>query len=239
MRRVLLLMVLLVLPPAAAHAGVVYSNGFNGVSPTSAGFTGGTLTTSPNGKAQFLALGQHETATLSLAGLAAHSSVTVGFDVDVLLSMDGDGQYGGGRDQFLVTYAGSASGTLLDADYANYKGVTQDNGGQGTPIIPHGYPSLTGSDPALRNTFGYAYAGEASIDDSVYHYSLTVADTSPALAIAFTSNATELPANEFYGIDNVVVSTNSDAEAPLPEPASIVIGALGLAGIAAVHRRSG
>ena len=234
MRWLPLCMVSLALSTSGAHAGIVYSNDFNGPSPTSAGFTGGTLTTSPNGTAQFLALGQHQTATLSLTGLAAHGSVTIGFDVDVLLTMDGDGQYGGGRDQFLATYAGSTSGTLLDTDYANYKGTTQDNGGQGTPVIPHGYAALTGSDPALRNTFGYSYKGDASVDDSVYHYSLTVADASPTLSIAWTSNATEAVGNEFYGIDNVTVSIGMTS---VPEPASLVVGALGLAGIAAVRRR--
>ena len=219
-------------------SAIVYSNDFNGSSPTSAGFVGGALTTSPNGTAQFLALGQHETATLSLAGLAAHDSVTVGFDIDVLLSMDGDGGFGGAQDQFLATYAGLTAGTLLDADFANYKGTTQDNGGQGTPIIPHGYASLTGSDPALRNTFGYLYMGRAFAGNSVYHFSFTVADTSPAFAVAFTSNTSETADNEFYGIDNVTVSIQSNGEAPIPEPASLLVGALGLAGIAAARRRS-
>jgi hypothetical protein len=217
----------------SAGATQVYSNDFQGGS--TAGFSAGSIQTSPNASAEFLgAFAQGGSTTLSLTGLAAHSEVTVSFDVDVILSMDGDGQYGGGRDQFLVTSSAASTPTLLNNDYANYPGNTQDNGGQGTPTIPDGYAAQTGASSV--NTFGYAYGGDPSIDDSVYHYTFTFADTASSLAFTFAGNTSEDVSNEFYGIDNVIVSTNAVA---VPEPAawSLMIVGFGLIGGLTRRRR--
>ncbi|MEO8812178.1 MAG: PEPxxWA-CTERM sorting domain-containing protein [Caulobacteraceae bacterium] len=211
----------------SAGAVQVYSNDFQGGS--TAGFSSGSIQTSPNGSAEFLGpFAQGGSTTLSLSSLAAHSMVTVSFDVDVILSMDGDGQFGGGRDQFLVTTTAPSASTLLDNDYANYPGNTQDNGGQGTPTIAFHYAPQTGASSV--NTFGYAFGGNPSIDDSVYHYTFTFADTASNLGFTFHGNTSEGVSNEFYGIDNVVVSINAPGGVPEPTTWALMLIGVGAAG---------
>src|SRR5438067_1324355 len=61
----------------------------------------------------------NSTDTLTLTGLAPHTTATVSFDVYFIRSWDGDGPFGGAADHFGVT---ANSVTLLNSTFANYPG---------------------------------------------------------------------------------------------------------------------
>ena len=108
-----------------SRAAVVYSNGFGS---NSTGFSAGTLTTAPSGE-QFLS-GLAGGSTLTITGLAAHTSVSLGFTLDVVGSMDGgpNPQFGGGPgDFFTVRFSGASASTVFNQTFANYgNGNTQN-----------------------------------------------------------------------------------------------------------------
>jgi hypothetical protein len=216
----------------ASASTIVYTSDFQDSS--TADFTGGALQTSPNNTI-FLAPGAPgASTTLSLTGLAPHTDVTLSFTVDVVGSMDGGPNplYGGGTgDYFDVTYSGDSSANIFHYAFANYgNGNTQD------------YPVL-GSAPATGATTinGLDYSGFPDsgngIQDSEYNITLApITDSNGAISFTFTDNSNEGFGNEFYGIDNVVVSTNSDAVVT-PEPGTIALLALGLGALPFVRRR--
>lgn len=210
-----------------APAGTVYSNDF---SSNSNGFTTGNIVTSPSNTAKFLgsfAQGGIPSTTLNLSSLQPFTTGTLSFDIDVILSMDGDGQLGFGRDAFIVSGTGL---TTFDHDFANYPGNSQDY-----PVI-NSLPG-TGSDPTLTNTFGYEFDNNPTINDTVYHITLPFTASGTSLSFTFAANTSEDVSNEFYGIDNVVVTT--DAVPPVPEPASMTLLGASLLAFGAMRRRRG
>jgi len=82
---------------AASQASVIYSNDFQ-TGDTSGWSTSG-VASSPSSE-RFLGELGNQTSTLSLNGLSAHDTVTVEFDLSILKSWDGSGQYCCGPDTF-------------------------------------------------------------------------------------------------------------------------------------------
>jgi hypothetical protein len=206
----------------SASALTVYSNDFEGGS--TAGFSAGTIQLVPNGSTNILGeFSQGASTTLSLTGLAPHSNVTLNFTLDVVGSMDGDGENGGGPDNFLV----SAPGIIFNQNFANYAGGNTQN----YPTEP----SAPATGAAGTDTLGYSGFPDSGngIQDSIYNFSLSFASTSSTLAITFAGDTSEPASNEFYGIDNVVV----DTDASVPEPASLALLGAGIAGLGFFRRR--
>ena len=223
----------------SAMASVVYNNDF---SSNSTGFTGGTIVAAPSGQ-KFLSFGgAGGSANLLVTGLAAHTNVTLSFSLYVIGSMDGavnptTGIPGGGNgDYFIVTYAGSSGGTAFNQAFANY-------GGGETQTYPVA-GSAPGTGAATVNALGYTgfpstSPGGVNIQDAEYNFTLApITDSFGAFSFGFTDNSNEGVGNEFYGIDNVVVSIN-DVPTPgaVPEPASWATMLLGFAGIGTALRR--
>jgi hypothetical protein len=206
---------------SSGFAGTVYSNDFE--SASTADFSGGSINTSPSGQHFLGEFGQSSATTLTLTGLAPHSTVTLGFTLDVVGSMDGVGPFiagGGNGDFFTVDYSGNSSGNVFDHAFANYAGGnTQD------------YPaalSAATSGSAGTDTLGYTGFPDSGngVQDSIYNFILSpIADSAGTISFTFTSLSNEALSNEFYGIDNVVVSTDASAT---PEPSTIFLGASGL-----------
>jgi hypothetical protein len=209
----------------SASAVTVYSNNFEGGS--TAGFSAGTIQLVPNSSTSILgAFSQGASTTLTLTGLAAHSNVTLNFTLDVVGSMDGDGENGGGPDNFVVT---ATPGTIFNQNFANFAGGNTQN----YPTEP----SAATTGAAGVNTLGYSGFPDSGngVQDSIYSVSLSFADTSSSLSITFAGDTSEPTSNEFYGLDNVVVTT--DASAGIPEPASLALLWAGIAGLGFVRRR--
>jgi len=222
--------------PASAQNTTVYSNNFtNGAGPefsnNSTSTTPGTAAHAPD---KFLGEFGNQSTTLTLNGLATHSTVNVTFDLYMIRSMDGNGPFGGGPDPWSVSENGN---TLLSTNFANFPGDTQSFGGpngSGGYLTGGTYAPQTGATEA--NTLGYQFNG--SPEDAVYHLSFTFNDASSALALNFLGQPNEALSNESWGLDNVVVKTNA---APVPETGtSASLGlllALGLGSLAIARRR--
>jgi hypothetical protein len=192
-----------------AFAAVVYSNSFS----VSAGVEwSDTTTTTVNGE-DFLADGVHGsgagTNTLTLSSLPAHDSVTVSFDLYIIESWDGNGQEGGGVDNWQL----KADGTnVLFTNFANFTGAnTQAYPNQVSPYGPGGaFAPRTG---AFAN--GHLGYGTGDFGDATYRFSFTFPHSASNIVLDFTSLQNQTPGDEGWGLDNVVVSANSVAPAPI------------------------
>lgn len=222
---------LFLLATTASHAQQVYSNDFSG----SAGSEWSNPIISTSNGERFLAdnaFGSGAgTNTLTLTNLPAHSSVTVGFDLYIIQSMDGNGPGGGGPDFW--TFAANGN-TLLNTTFANYaNGNTQAFVSQ---------TDFTGNTAAPRTGAfdnGHLGFGTGDFGDSTYRFLYTFNDTSPNLALAFTSLQNQGAGDEGWGLDNVTV-TLTPAVAATPEPGSLaLVAGLSLSGsLFALRRRS-
>ena len=222
--------------PAAAQTTTVYSNNFtNGAGP---GWSTTATDTTP-GTASHVAdkfLGQfgNQTTTLTLNGLASHSTVNVAFDLYMIRTMDGNGPEGPdswslAENAHTLIFTNFATATLLNQ--------TQDFGGSngsGGYLTGGHYAPYTGATEI--NTLGFLSRGQ--VEDAVFHLSFTFADASSALNLNFIGGQTQGIDDESWGLDNVIVKTNA---APVPEAGtSTSLGlllALGLGGLAIARRR--
>jgi hypothetical protein len=176
-----------------------------------------TNTDSPNGQQRFLGeFGgptilserpydpQHfvrvdQTVRLTLAKLAAHKTMTISFDLYVLKSWDGNNpNYG--PDRWKLGVQGGPA--LIDATFSNNpKTAAYDLSLQNYPADDS--PPCRGA--AAVNTLGYKFFG-----DSTYHLTFTFVHTADAVVFEFASSLFEGKgaADESWGLDNVVVSTD-------------------------------
>ncbi len=211
------------LTASASASTPVYSNDFEGGS--TAGFSGvTTITTAPTNYTNFLgptSLGSSSDLTLNTTGLA---SITLGFDLLTLNSLDGDGtSLCCGPDAFRLTVNGST--TLLNETFSNVTGWTQSYGGPGSP-------GGTGSDASLTGVLGYSYYGP----DHTYHLSYVVPVAGASTVISFIGASEQGWSDEGFGIDNVVV-TGTPLARGVPEPATWTMMMLGVFGLGALLRR--
>ena len=143
-----------------------------------------------------------ESIELSLDSLPPHASMTLGFDLYVLKSWDGDSPTYG-PDRWAVRLAGGP--TLLESTFSNNFKTATDRSVQGYPVpgsAPH-----TGAVAA--NTLGYGFW----FGDSTYHLTFTVPHSGRSATFAFSSSLYEGKAeqarstrDESWGLDNVRVS---------------------------------
>jgi len=142
-----------------------------------------------------------ETVTLTLRDLKPHTFVTVAFDLYILKSWDGNNQTYG-PDRWSLRVRGGA--TLLDTTFSNNPKTGADLSQQNYPVANSPYQS--GAESV--NTLGYTFYG-----DSIYHLSFNFPHTGETLVLNFSSSLFEGKGtdDESWGLDNVRVSSNSDA----------------------------
>jgi hypothetical protein len=203
---------------------VVYSNDFE--ANTAPGWSGAGSIQSPAGLVN-VGFGKHHwrndfvgTSTLTVSGLAAHTSLNFSFDLAMWDSIDQG-------DRFVIRVDGVA---VYDSstDFFNYGNDTQGHG-PGTlisdPFTGFGTPDY-GFNPGFR--------------DSARHASFTLAHSGFSAEISFAFPNSQGGTDESFGIDNIVVSINSDpGPSGVPEPASLalVLGGLALSVSARRHTR--
>ena len=215
----------MILTAGAARADVIFSNDF---SANANGFTGTTtIVTAPNGE-QFLGpLTQGAFTSLAL-DTTGYSSVTLNFDLYGILSLDGSNPVHG-PDVFNLTVVGGP--LLLNENFSNFVNYQNNPPSNFQSYGPNpSNPGRTGSDAALYGHLGYFWANPEG-GDTTYHLSYTFAPTGNATTILFTGLSTQGPSDEYFGIDNVVVTA-------VPEPATWTMMIIGFgAARGAIRRR--
>jgi hypothetical protein len=222
---------------APVQAAIIYQTDFSTV-PGSEWSNNSTRTR--NGET-YLASGSgygfgNGTVTLTLNGLAMGASATIDFDLYVIGSWDGNG-VPGNTPSWPVWSRPDNWGVTVNGQqkvYTNFVHYTVDKQTQAYPamLFPLGSgasnPARTGV--AATNHLGY---GTGYYGDSTYHLSILAENLqSTTLTIAFSSYQTEDMYNEGWGLDNVKVTTS-----PIPVPASLLLLAPGLVGLAGFRRQ--
>jgi hypothetical protein len=217
----------IVLSTAALHsarAQIIYSNGFDG--PVGPEWSLTTTSVTPVGGRTFLGEFGNQTAVLTLSSLPAHTSVTVSFDLFIIQTWDGN-DTSAGPDIWDLSVAGGP--TLLHTTFQNPHNLFASSGQAYPDMYPGGqHPSGTGA--AEINTLGYVDQGPLHLGpmDMVYELKFTFADADSVLALDFSASDLEA-SNEYWGIDNVVVT--------IPEPSSLALAIVGVTTVGLGLRR--
>ena len=220
--------------PAAASAVAVYSENFNGGgvgsewSTNSGTLAVDTAANSPNekylGRADSSELGlSNQTVTLTLAGLAAHTQVTLTFDMIVMRTMDGN-------EPFTISAVGP--GTLASVFFENLTGsnlLGGSNHGNGSGVFGHA---------DAENSLGVTPdVNPGAIETALYRRSFPFAHSTSDLVITFTYSGLSSLSDESWAIDNVLVETNAQVTTEASTPATLPLAAAGLLGAAFVRRQ--
>lgn len=216
---------------SAADAGLIYSEDFE------SGPVGGEWSTSFGSLAVDTAPGgqnilgandgsvdglSNQSVTLSLTGLGGHSSISIGFDLIVIDSMDNSEPFTvviGGSDVFgPVTFINRIAGPTTSSDLA-----------------------LTGA-PISLDTHGFSPVNSLSRSDAVYRINFDVAHALSTLDTIFSFSGLQNIADESWSLDNIQIASNGGNDGGsngnnVPEPATAALLSLGLAGLGFTRRR--
>ena len=222
----------------SAQAVVIFNENFNDGTVDSAitGSAALAVDTAPAGQ-QFLGLNDgtnntdpsnrglsNTTVSLSLSGLAPHTSATLNFTLFVINSMDGN-------EPFSVSEL--TAGALLAATCSNVFG---------THTCVTSVPAAGVLSPDAIATLGFAPLNSGvTAADSTYNFSLTFAHSAPSLVASFSYSGLQGLADESWGLDNILVEINSNGTTPppagVPEPGSLALLGSALAGFCLARRR--
>ncbi len=231
----------------------VYSNNFEGAAVLGAGVTaaisGAGATESSQGYSAYGfgttlyrndSLGDPAASTtLTLSGLQAHTSISLGFLLAVIDSWDGMASNGCAPDNFTVRLDGAS---IFSTDFGNVR-----NGACG----PH--PQTYGTSNALlfpgANNFDFdpssTSVGFSGWNDAAYDMAaeslfqnIVHSGNTATLEIFASGAGWQGGADESWGVDNLAVTLNGAAAGNnIPEPGSLALLALGLASLGAIRRQ--
>jgi hypothetical protein len=223
---------------AIAAPVTVFSTDFNGalpaeISPGTATLTGvqGFAGYGPSGNqfgGNFLRSETGNVVTLNLAGLPAHDTISLAFLFAAIDSLDGTGTFPSG-DFFKIVFDGN---TLFSESFAN-----------ATPSQIQSYVPPPGVELARHVDLGFSGPG-SYYTDSAYNLG-----ADPSFSnFAHTGSTAKIeffifgPGNqdindESWAMDNLNVSVTTKNTTSVPEPFTLGLIGLGLAGLAVTRRR--
>ena len=175
--------------------------------------------------------------TLTLSGLGAHTSISLGFLLAVIDSWDGT--QGCGPDFFNVRLDGSS---IFSTDFANVRdgscGPHSQSYGTANALL---FPTNANIDFSGSSTsVGFSGWNDAAYDMALESLFQNVAHTGNTATFEFfaSGNGWQGFGDESWGIDNVQVTLNGVQGNNIPEPGSLaLLGAAGLAGLGVRRRR--
>jgi parallel beta-helix repeat protein len=183
-------------PEAELPGQQVYAGTFQ--NPVGSEWSFGHIDVTPTGSRPFLGQFGNTNTVLTLASLAAHSEITVVYDLYIIGPWDGNGSPGGVG---LFTTSAGGNSNLLHTTFNNAPENGAANGQSYPQTYPAAYAARTGA--AETNSLGYS-------SDTVYHLSHTFAHTASTVEIQF--GAVNLGPGETWGLANLAVYiTPSDA----------------------------
>ncbi len=183
------------------------TNGFVGGSRSNTNANDGTDLTQFNGRFSL-----NNGTTLTIAGLPAHTMLSLQFDLYLFDTWDGD-NLTWGKDYF-----------SLAGDIAFSETFTNHQASQSYPDTP---TETYGA--GVSQTHVYRMLGP-TMDMSEF----LIAHASDTFTVTFGGPTTQ--SDESWGIDNVIVTIDYNG-VPVPEPATLTIFGLGLAGLGFMRRR--
>ncbi|GEM_PF-1984241 len=185
----------------------IYRSDFEGT--VGAEWSNTTTSVTPAGGRRFLGEFVNQTASLTLNNLPAHTKATVSFDLFILKSWDGSGNWCCGPDIFDLSVAGGPN--LLRATLSN------SGSGGNFQTYPGNYPGtdIPGRSGAFEvDTLGYG-------GDTVYRLTHTFSHTGGSLKLDFSGTGLQSLEDESWGLDNVVVRVDQvitiNTQSPLPD----------------------
>lgn len=184
---------------------IVYTNSFE--RSVGLGWSSSKTSETPNGARKFLGDFGTENIALTLSELPGHTAVIVTFDLLIIGSWDGNGEYCCGPDIFEFGAAGAQN--LLHTTFSAHDGTA------GGPIQYQTYP---GNHPG-RSTPPYTSATEINSlgyfsflpwgdlpTDAVYSMRFVIPHSTSNVTLNFAGLGLEELANESWGLDNVGVT---------------------------------
>lgn len=200
-------------PGTAFLTGV---QGYAGLGPAAAPFGG-----------NFLRSATANTVTLSLTGLAAHSSLNLGFLFAAIDSLDGTGSFPSG-DFFRVTLDGTQ---IFRESFANALASQVQS-----------YVSPAGVELARRTDLGFGGPG-GFFTDSAYDFgadpqfsNIAHSGSNAVFTFVMEGEGVQSLDDESWAMDNLSVSLNG-VTAPVPEPETYALMLAGLGALGWVARR--
>src|SRR5690606_4739136 len=130
-----------------------------------------------------------------------HSEITIGFDLFIIRTWDGNDGFPDGPDMWTMRESGSLTPIINTSFSVNDTFVAPDRMQSYPSNYPASFHSYTGASES--NTLGYVYSGNGEAYSAVYKIQRKIAHTNSTLALEFEGGLSQAIWDESWGLDNV------------------------------------